>query len=216
MNIMKETVLCFGAHGDDLEIGMGASIAKYAQEGKRVIGVIFSSGENSSPWLKKEHLVDNRKEEAVEIGEFVGCTETVLLNLKDGNLMEEIRSKKVQEKLEVIIQKYKPTLIFTHSRLDPHKDHQAVHKSVVKALEKVDSKGKIPTYVYEVWNVVNESGPRMYVDVSKTFSKKIEAMKKFKSQWLYVYLLMVPVYLRAFFTGMKHGCWYAERFYKIR
>ena len=40
----QEVILCFGAHADDLEIGMGGTIAKYANEGKTVIGVVFSSG----------------------------------------------------------------------------------------------------------------------------------------------------------------------------
>ena len=76
---------------DDLEIGMGAAIAKFSKEGKEVIGVIFSSGEKSSPWLKKKYLVESRREEAKNIGEFVGCKQTVFLGLKDMTLMDEIK-----------------------------------------------------------------------------------------------------------------------------
>ena len=31
----KETILIFSAHSDDLQLGMGATVAKYADEGKR-------------------------------------------------------------------------------------------------------------------------------------------------------------------------------------
>ena len=213
---MKETVLCFGAHGDDLEIGAGGSIAKFSQEGKSVIGVIFSKGDKSSPWLKKEHLVDFRENEAEEIGKFIGCEETVMLGFEDGKLMESISKNSVKKKVQDLITKYKPFQIYVHSSLDPHKDHQAVNKAVLNALENIDSGKKIPVYAFEIWNVVNESGPRMYVNISSTFSKKIEAMKKFKSQRIYVYALIVPVFLRAFFIGLKNQCLYAERFYKIR
>jgi len=71
-------------------------------------------------------------------------------------------------------------------------------------------------YAFEIWNVVNETHPRIYVDVSKTFWKKIKAMKMFKSQRLYIYLLFTHVIIRAFFSGFHAKCRYAERFYKIR
>ncbi|MFA4887817.1 MAG: PIG-L family deacetylase, partial [Candidatus Nanoarchaeia archaeon] len=40
----KETILVFAAHPDDEIIGVGGTIAKYAQEGKDVIVTIFSDG----------------------------------------------------------------------------------------------------------------------------------------------------------------------------
>ena len=212
----KEVILAFGSHSDDLEIGMGAAIAKYKKEGKEVIGVIFSSGEKSSPWLKKDYLVESRKEEAKRIGEFIGCKQTVFFGLKDTKLMQEIENPKVKMAVINVIKHFKPTSIFTHSKFDPHSDHKAVNKIVFDALYGVDPKKKINVYVFEVWNVLNEDHPRMYVDVSDTFSIKIQAMKKFRSQKLYVYLLMLPVIIRAVFCGFHAKCRFAERFYKIR
>ena len=68
----REIVLVFAAHSDDEVIGCGGTIVKYSKEGKEVITVIFSSGEKSSPWLKKDYIIKNRKEEAKKIGEFMG------------------------------------------------------------------------------------------------------------------------------------------------
>ncbi len=212
----KEVVLAFGSHSDDLEIGMGATIAKYKEEGKEVIGVIFSSGDKSSPWLKKDYLVESRKEEAKRIGEFIGCKQTVFFGLEDMKLNEKVENPKVKIAVSNVIKHFKPTTIFTHSKFDPHPDHKAVNKSVFEALYELDPHKKINVYVFEVWNVLNEDHPRMYVDVSKTFSRKIQAMKKFRSQKLYVYLLMLPVIIRAIICGFHAKCKYAERFYKIR
>ncbi len=212
----NDLILAFGAHGDDLEIGMGATIAKYSKEGKEVVGVIFSSGAKSSPWLKEDYLVKNRREEAKKIGEYVGAKETVFLDLKDGKLMDEIENPKVKKAIIKIIKYFKPKTIFVHSKFDPHQDHKAVNKVVFQALDEIDSERKISVYVYEVWNVLNDNRPRMYVDVTGTFHIKLEAMKKFKSQWLYVHMLMVPVIARAIFSGMHAKCKFAERFYKIR
>lgn len=216
MKNKNEVILAFGAHSDDLEIGMGAAIAKFAKEGKEVIGVIFSSGERSSPWLKKNYLIENRKEEAKKIGEYIGCKQTVFFGLKDGKLQEEVNEVKVNQGIENIIKHFKPDKIFVHSKYDPHSDHRAVNKAVFRVLDKMDPQKKISVYVFEVWNVLNETIPRIYVDVSDTFMIKIRAMKKFKSQWLYVYLLMVPVIIRAIFSGFHAKCRFAERFYKVR
>ena len=201
---------------DDLEIGMGATIAKYKEEGKEVIGVIFSSGEKSSPWLKKDYVVESRREEAKKIGEFIGCKETIFFGLKDMKLEEEVKNPKVRKAIINIVNYFKPASIFVHSKFDPHSDHKAVNKIVFNTLEDIDKDKKINVYVYEVWNVLNETHPRMYVDVTKTFHKKIEAMKKFKTQKLYIYLLMLPVVIRAWLCGFHAKCRYAERFYKIR
>ncbi len=212
----KETILCFGAHADDLEIGMGGTIAKYSNDGKNVIDVVFSSGEKSSPWLKKDFLVENRKEEAKKIGEFIGCSETIFLGLKDTKLMEDIENPKVNVVLKRILLKYNPSKIFVHSSLDAHEDHRAVNKAVFKTIDEVYKNKEISVYVYEVWNVLNETRPRMYVDISSTFSKKIEAMKKFKSQKVFIYTLLAPAIIRAIGCGFHAKCKYAERFYKIR
>lgn len=209
-------MIVFGAHGDDLEVGMGATISKYAKEGKEVVGVIFSGGEKSSPWLKKDYLVESRKEEAKKIGDFIGCEYTVFFGLKDMELNTEVDKPKVKEAIKKIIKHFKPTAIFTHSKFDVHKDHKAVNRVVFDVLYELDPKKKINVYVFEVWNVLNEDHPRMYVDVSSTFNRKIKAMKKFTSQRLYIYLLMIPIYIRAIISGFHAKCRYAERFYKIR
>ena len=105
---------------------------------------------------------------------------------------------------------------FIHSKNDAHKDHKAVNKVVFEVLEELDTDKKINVYVFEVWNVLNETKPRMYVEVSDTFGKKIEAMKKFKSQKVFIWTLMPPVIIRAIVCGFHAKCRYAERFYKIR
>lgn len=212
----KEVILVFAAHSDDETIGTGGTIVKYAKEGKDVITVIFSSGEKSSPWLKKDYLTESRKEEAKKIGAFLGSKQTIFFGLKDMNLDEEVENPKVKMAIKNIINHFKPTSIFTHSKFDAHKDHKAVNRIVFEALNEIDKQKKINVYVFEVWNVLNEDHPRMYVDVSDTFSKKIEAMKKFKSQKVFIYTLIIPVIIRAIFCGFHAKCRFAERFYKIR
>ena len=212
--IMKETILIFGAHGDDEIIGMGSTIAKYAKEGKSIVTIIFSYGEMSSPWLRKDLLIKDRVKETKEIGKFIGSSETRFLGLRDRNLEGDIVKYNIKNKVINLIKKYKPTKIFTHSNKDAHGDHRAVSNLVRDCLDEI---GKdISLLVFEVWNVVDETHPKIYEDVSLTFRRKLEAMKRFKSQRAWVFLLWIPVWLRAKMIGILNGYKYGERFYKIR
>lgn len=205
--------MVFCSHADDEFIGMGGSLIKYAKEGKNIIIVIFSYGELSNPLLKKEFLIKERVKEAKDIGKFIGCKETIFLGLRDMNLSKDIERFNIKRKARGLIERYKPKKVFTHSIYDPHQDHRVVGNLTIDILS--DSK-KIGLYAFEVWNVVHETHPKVYVDISKEFKKKIESIKRFESQKIYTYSLFVPVYLRARIIGMMNGYRYGERFYKIK
>ncbi len=100
------------------------------------------------------------------------------------------------------------------SSSDPHPDHRAVNDVVTKVIDDLNYKGEV--YSYEVWNIINENSPVVYNDISKYFKAKIAMMKAFKSQWYFMYLLLIPVYLRAMFYGKKYNCKYAEKLYKLK
>ncbi len=212
----KLRIVCIGAHSDDLEIGMGGTISKFSERGDEVISVIMSTGEASSPWLKKNILIELREKEMISIAEYIGSKEVIFMGLKDGQLEKEIENPKVLETIKRLLQRYNPDRVYIHSKHDPHPDHRATNKISIKAIEQYDKERKISVYAFEVWNIKEEMHPRVYEDITKTFGKKIRAMKKFKSQWLFVYLLIIPVILRAIITGFSAKCKFAERFYKIR
>lgn len=138
----------------------------------------------------------------------------LFLNIKDGKISKNVDNNEVLSKVESIIKKYNPRKIFTHSRLDPHIDHRGVNKITLGVIDKLNYKGDV--YAFEVWNVVKEDMPAMYVNITPYFKKKIKAMKMFRSQLHFIYFLLIPVYWRAVFYGMKNSCRYAEKFYKIK
>jgi LmbE family N-acetylglucosaminyl deacetylase len=125
------------------------------------------------------------------------------------------------EKVKEIIKKYNPDKIFTHTFYDMHPHHRAVHKIVTKATDQIKNKD-YPIYTFDVWdvgktmNIIKEDCPKLVVDISETFDKKIKAIKLFKSQKVYTYSLLPQVYINAITNGKKNNCKYAEMFYKIR
>ncbi|MBD3309716.1 hypothetical protein GF351_00705 [Candidatus Woesearchaeota archaeon] len=214
----KNTIMVFCAHPDDEIIGMGGSIARYADEGKDIITVIFSYGEKSHLWLKEHHTVRMRTKECRKAAGIVGIRETIFLGFRDTRLSKEVKTREAFEKVENIIRKYRPAKIFTHSIDDIiYPDHKAVHNLVVKVTEEVGYKGEL--YSFSIWNPIlvrKRNRPKLVVDISGTFDRKKKALGCFKSQKLALAQLLPGIYSKAVIHGQKAGVKYAEVFYKIR
>ena len=213
---MKETIVVFSAHSDDFVIGAGGTIANYIAEGKKVISIIFSYGEQSHPWLK-EHVVQKmRKGETLEACELLKCG-SIFFDLKELKFYENYKEdKNIEKKLISLFNNYKPTKLFTHSAEDPHPDHKAVHKITLELLEKLTDAPE--TYIYSVWNPVSfkTNFPSFYVDVSKTFKLKLQAIKTFKSQKIHVAYPLFLLIFRAIKDGWHIRKKFGEHFFRIK
>jgi len=212
---MPETIILFCAHSDDEVLGAGGTIARFAKEGKRIINIIFSYGEKSHPWLKKDAIAKIRINEAKEADKLLGCKKTIFLDLNEGNFLANER-KTVLEIIS-LLKKENPSKIFTHSYDDPHPDHRAVYKMISAAVEK--SKIDCDVYIFDVWNpftIRQRHLPRLYIDITKQFPTKVKALRNFQSQRVAVFTLLWSVYARAITAGLAIDARYAERFYKIK
>ncbi len=208
----KEKILVFSAHSDDFVIGAGGTIANYAKEKKKVTAVIFSYGELSHPWLKEEVVQKTRIEETYKAAKLLH-NELIFLGLREGKFKD---SPEFEKKILEIVEKEKPTKIFTHSGEDPHPDHRAVHKVTLDVYEKLKVKPEI--YIYSVWNPVSfkTKYPSFYVDVTKTFFLKLKALKKFQSQIIHVAYPFLLLLYRGIKDGFKIGKRFGEHFFRIK
>jgi len=213
----KERILIICAHNDDQVFGIGGTMAKYAKEGKVIKTVIFSFGELSHPHLKPEVIIKKRVKESLESDKILGGKGITYLGLKEGKFLQEIEKKNIKEVVKKIIDEEKPDRIFAHSVNDAHPDHRAVYHFVKELTDEINYKGSI--YLFGVWSPVrikNRNLPKMFVDITDTFSKKIEAIKAHKSQQLTIVSLLWNVYLKAIMNGWSNNCKYAEVFYKLK
>lgn len=214
---MPDTILFICAHNDDQVIGGGGTFAKYAKEGKTVKTVVFSYGEKSHPHLKRNVIVETRIAEAKESDRILGGKGILFLGLNEGKFTKEIQSKGIKEKLTDLIVQQKPSKIFTHSIDDPHPDHQAVHKLMAAITNELKLNN---VYTFDVWNplkFLKRNVPKLVVDITETFNKKIKAFEAHESQVNLPLLLPFRFRIRidALLNGFTNHCRYAEIFHKL-
>ena len=212
----KQTILVIGAHSDDPAFGAGGTIAKYALEGYKIKTIIFSYGELSHPHLKPEIVAETRAKEAKISDKILGGKGILFFDLKEGRFPQDIITLKIEKELAKTIKKEKPIKIFTHGANDAHPDHLAVYNLIKEMIDKKEITCDV--YSFDVWSLFRirkRMVPRLVVDITSTFNKKLKAIEAHKSQKVAMVSLGWTVYLKAILNGWNNNCKYAEVFDKI-
>lgn len=110
------TILCLGAHADDIEIGAGASLLKLLREhpAARVVWVTFSASA-----VRAEEARDSARK-------FLGGDdrhEIIVHGFTDGHFPVEWREIKAEFEA---LKRVDPDLVFTHYGKDYHQDHRTL------------------------------------------------------------------------------------------
>ncbi len=97
-------ILAFGAHADDVEIGMAGTIAKYTKQGYEVGICDLTEADLSS-----NGTIELRKKEAQEVAHIMGVKTRINLAMPDRGLY--MKDEYIREIVK-IIRTYRPALIF--------------------------------------------------------------------------------------------------------
>lgn len=216
-NNMKKNVLLLCAHSDDQVLGAGGTVAKLHEEGYYITTVVFSFGEKSHIWMKKEYIQETRVKESEDAGKFLGSDETVFMGIPEGKFRSFLSKKENKQKIIDIIKKSDPSIIFTHSVDDPHLDHKQLYNFIIKLYDEMNLECSM--YMFDIWTFFSyrkRHYPSIYIDVSAHFKKKLQALDYFKSQKLYLFTLLWSMYSKAILNGLKVGHKYVERFHKVK
>ena len=124
----RERVLCVVAHPDDETLGMGATIHKHTQAGDALSIVAFADGLASrggvtTANIKLRHGMFRRA--CAILG-----TEDVWQHQYADNQMDTLAMLQVVKHVEVHIERFKPTMIYTHWIGDLNVDHVTMHDAV--------------------------------------------------------------------------------------
>ncbi|MGM9987493.1 MAG: bacillithiol biosynthesis deacetylase BshB1 [Bacillaceae bacterium] len=175
-------ILAFGAHPDDVEIGMGGTIRKFANEGKRIVICDLTYAECSS-----NGTVQLRQQEAMEAGKILGIHERMVVGLPDRGLY--IKEEYIHQIIEVI-RHYKPEMIFMPYEVDRHPDHGNATRLIEEAIFSAGVR-KIETNTKEIHRATNVfyymingfHKPTFCIDTTETMNEKIASLNAYRSQF---------------------------------
>lgn len=176
-------IVCIGAHPDDVEIGMGGTVAGLTRRGISVAIVDLTDGE-PTPYGTHE----TRMQEAARAAEVLGA-ERVTLSLPNRYLFDSVEARTA---LAEVLRELRPRALFVPYPEDAHPDHIAASQIAVAArfyskFTKTDMRGEphFPARVYRYMavhmSVVRE--PSFIVDISADLATKIEALEHYESQF---------------------------------
>lgn len=166
-------VLIVGTHPDDIEFGMGATLAKHILIGDEVSVIVLTDGErnNEGTYIRS----DERRRESKEALKILGYTNKIkFLNL----CKVEVKQTTIKV-IEKEINYFLPDRIYTHSKNDRHQDHRNCYYSVLSAGRYVNE-----ILLFEVYSTLSEFLPNYKINISRELlDLKIKAIKCFKSQF---------------------------------
>lgn len=191
-------VLVVLAHPDDPEFFCGATLAKWARQGKEICYLLLTCGDKGSddPAMTPEALCVDRKEEQLAAAATIGVQDVRFLSYPDGELFNtlEVRREIVREVRRVkpqIVVSCDPTMYIRGSIAINHPDHRMAGAATLDALfpaagnrmyfPELLADGLEPHFPREIWLSVTGE-PNTWVDVSDTIDIKIRALLRHKSQ----------------------------------
>ncbi|GEL07419.1 bacillithiol biosynthesis deacetylase BshB1 [Salisediminibacterium halotolerans] len=179
-------ILAVGAHPDDIEIGMGATAAKLAEQGKKVGFFILTEAELSS-----NGTVDTRLEEAQQAADVLGAADLKICQWPDRKLLDYRR--RIIDQLTEVIRAHRPELVFSPHRNDRHPDHGDCSELVKEAffsagIKKYQTGQSDPAPAYRpdahmYYQINGNQSPDFLIDVTNVIEKKFAALHCYKTQF---------------------------------
>ncbi len=201
-------ILVLAPHTDDGELGCGATIVRFINEGASVYYAAFSTADESVPAEFPKNQLTIEVQAATQI---LGIP---LKNLFVYN--HQVRKlnfvrQKILEQLIALKNELNPDIVFLPSSRDFHQDHQTITQEGIRAFKFCTILG------YElIWNNLSFSTDCFINIGEEELMKKIEALSAYQTQASKAY--MSPDFIKSLATirGTQIGVKYAETFEVIR
>lgn len=179
------TALAVVAHPDDMEYGAAAAVARWTQQGKRVVYVLVTDGEAGIATMEPSVVGPVRRAEQIAACATVGVDDVEFLGLPDGLLVEgtELRAALCEP-----IRRHRPDVVLSINFRDSwggpswnHVDHRAVGRSLLDAVRDAANPWVFPEVVpaWEGVRFVAFSGSPTAthaVEVTETFDRGVESL----------------------------------------
>jgi len=182
------TAMVISPHADDAAAFCGATLAKFASQGWRIIMVRVTDDRKDSVGLTIEETIKRNTEEMHKGAKHLGVSEIVELGFET-DCLADVPFTKIRERIVYNIRKFKPYAVFSFDPFDRYEnnlDHIRVAQAVDEAywVSTFDlhypehfKQGLSPFSVCERWyfgrNLIE---PNHFEDVTEFIQKKIDAL----------------------------------------
>ena len=181
------TALILAPHPDDEVIGCGGAIIKHVENNDDVHVIILTDGSLGAPEFnvgagrvddqdtRVKNYIKAREEESKKAGSALGYGEPSFWEIKDRTL--EYNEKYIQM-VKDLIEKLKPSSVYSPSIYEMHPDHKALAIVVIEAIRR--SQNNPDLFMYEIGRPI--PSPNMLLDITQIWEQKLKAIKCFNSQ----------------------------------
>ena len=174
LTVKNKRVLVIGAHGDDIEMGCGGSLAKFVQEGAEIRSLVLSLPPSATPAV---YTKDVLREEVLTGHCRLGITNVTIASYQV-RIFPSLRQA-ILERLWALGQEFDPDLVIAHSMSDYHQDHQTVAFEVFRAFKSKTILG------YSAVHNTRITNNQLFVELSKeNVENKLAAIDAYHSQRL--------------------------------
>lgn len=203
-------ILVLGPHTDDAELGCGASIARWLEEGIDVHVAVFSTAEQSLP--DGSHPTRLRDECNASLDE-MGIPQGNRTILSYPVRMLSYHRQEVLEHMVALGHKLDPDWILVPSGADLHQDHSTVYHEALRAFKHKTILG------YELpWNHITFSASAFVTLEERHLEAQWRALTKYESQLELNRPYFTPEFMQSLarVRGLQVKCEWAEAFELIR
>ena len=159
-------ILAIGAHPDDIEFGCGGSLIKYARAGHNVYLLVLTNGEvGGNP--------DTRQKEQEAAVKIIGAKELFWGGFEDTQLIDNLN---LILKIEGIVRKVNPDIVFLNNSHDVHQDHRAAAQAGLSATRYIKE-----VLFYEVPTTLDFE-PDIFINIYDVLEEKARLLKAHGSQ----------------------------------
>ncbi len=183
-------ILAIGAHPDDIELGCGGSLAKFAQAGTSVHALIFSKGRRGA--LSDE----DRALETREAHARLGIKDVMVHDFEDTCLWTKLNE--MIALIEECARRINPRRVYTMYQHDRHQDHRAVYEASAIACRKVPQ-----LLGYETPSSYPNFIPTIFEQIEGHLETKVQALQCHKSQGTRLYMQEDKIRSAANFRGVQ-------------
>lgn len=179
---MQMDLLALGPHPDDVELGMGGTLAKHNAAGYRTAIIDLTRGEMGSNGTPAQRVAEGEA-----AARALGCAWRANLGLPDRGL--DYRDPEQMRRVVSAIRQFRPKVAAINWGVDRHPDHVASCKLLEEAiftagLRRYETEHEAYRPAKLLYYFINdEREPSFYVDITPFYQQKIESLFAHQSQF---------------------------------